>query len=116
MIWIGTADIVGSSTPNPFVPVSPRLSLQIKFFAGYWLKPLSNQQIEELWTPSMLDAFMHLGERYPRYRWRDLCSSSGEVRSRKYVQEQRIGALCGGLSHLWPFRHVGFRSPASRVL
>jgi hypothetical protein len=39
--------------------------LQIEFFGGYWLKPLSNQQIEENWTPSMLDVFMRLGERYP---------------------------------------------------
>lgn len=37
----------------------------IDIFGGYWLKPISNSQIEASWTPEMLDAFMHLGERYP---------------------------------------------------
>ncbi|WP_293667287.1 class I SAM-dependent methyltransferase [uncultured Parabacteroides sp.] len=32
---------------------------------GYWLKPISNAQIEKDWTSSMLDAFMKLGEKYP---------------------------------------------------
>lgn len=39
--------------------------LQIEIFGGYWMKPVSNKQIEENWTPEMLDAFMQLGERYP---------------------------------------------------
>ena len=39
--------------------------LQIEVFGGYWMKPVSNRQIEENWTPQMLDAFMQLGERYP---------------------------------------------------
>lgn len=39
--------------------------LTIEVFGGYWLKPLSNQQIESTWTPAMLEAFMQLGERYP---------------------------------------------------
>ena len=34
-------------------------------FGGYWLKPLSNAQLDRDWTPEMLDAFMALGERYP---------------------------------------------------
>jgi 2-polyprenyl-3-methyl-5-hydroxy-6-metoxy-1,4-benzoquinol methylase len=34
-------------------------------FGGYWLKPVSNSQIESHWTPQMLNAFMALGERYP---------------------------------------------------
>jgi 2-polyprenyl-3-methyl-5-hydroxy-6-metoxy-1,4-benzoquinol methylase len=38
---------------------------RIELFGGYWLKPLSNAQIEESWTRQMLDAFMELGERYP---------------------------------------------------
>jgi 2-polyprenyl-3-methyl-5-hydroxy-6-metoxy-1,4-benzoquinol methylase len=37
----------------------------IAVFGGYWLKPLSNGQIDESWSPEMLDAFMQLGERYP---------------------------------------------------
>lgn len=39
--------------------------LVVEVFGGYWLKPLSNRQIEETWTPQMLEAFMQLGERYP---------------------------------------------------
>ena len=39
--------------------------LSIEVFGGYWLKPLSNRQIEASWTPEMLEAFMQLGERYP---------------------------------------------------
>jgi len=38
---------------------------QIDVFGGYWLKPVSNRQLEESWSPAMLDAFMQLGERYP---------------------------------------------------
>jgi 2-polyprenyl-3-methyl-5-hydroxy-6-metoxy-1,4-benzoquinol methylase len=39
--------------------------LEIEIFGGYWLKPLSNAQIEATWTAEMLAAFMQLGERYP---------------------------------------------------
>jgi len=39
--------------------------LSIEFFGGYWLKPLSNAQIEESWSDELLTAFMALGERYP---------------------------------------------------
>jgi 2-polyprenyl-3-methyl-5-hydroxy-6-metoxy-1,4-benzoquinol methylase len=39
--------------------------LQVEIFGGYWMKPVSNKQIEANWTPEMLDAFMQLGERYP---------------------------------------------------
>ena len=39
--------------------------LEVEFFGGYWLKPVSNRQIEEQWTPEMIDAFFALGERYP---------------------------------------------------
>lgn len=37
----------------------------IKKIGGYWLKPVSNKQIEESWTEEMLIAFMALGELYP---------------------------------------------------
>ena len=37
----------------------------IEVFGGYWIKPLSNAQIEETWTPEMVRAFLKLGERYP---------------------------------------------------
>ena len=39
--------------------------LRVHHLGGYWLKPLSNSQIEATWTDSMLEAFMELGERYP---------------------------------------------------
>lgn len=32
---------------------------------GYWLKPISNKQIEDSWTDEMINAFMLLGESYP---------------------------------------------------
>jgi 2-polyprenyl-3-methyl-5-hydroxy-6-metoxy-1,4-benzoquinol methylase len=32
---------------------------------GYWLKPVSNAQIERDWTDDMIDAAMQVGERYP---------------------------------------------------
>ena len=32
---------------------------------GYWLKPVSNAQIERDWTEEMIDAAMQVGERYP---------------------------------------------------
>ncbi|MCI4429953.1 MAG: hypothetical protein JHC40_12385 [Burkholderiales bacterium] len=39
--------------------------LAIDIFGGYWLKPVSNQQIEQSWSSAMPDAFMSLRERYP---------------------------------------------------
>lgn len=39
--------------------------LKIEIFGGYWMKPLSNSQIEAYWTEEMIAAFMLLGERYP---------------------------------------------------
>jgi RimJ/RimL family protein N-acetyltransferase/trans-aconitate methyltransferase len=39
--------------------------LKIEAAGGYWLKPLSNAQMETAWTAEMLEAFMQLGERYP---------------------------------------------------
>jgi 2-polyprenyl-3-methyl-5-hydroxy-6-metoxy-1,4-benzoquinol methylase len=39
--------------------------LEIECFGGYWLKPVSNRQIEQHWTADMIDAFFALGERYP---------------------------------------------------
>jgi 2-polyprenyl-3-methyl-5-hydroxy-6-metoxy-1,4-benzoquinol methylase len=39
--------------------------LEVEFFGGYWLKPISNRQIEQQWTPEIIDAFFALGESYP---------------------------------------------------
>jgi len=38
---------------------------RIESFGGYWMKPLTNTQLEANWEESMLKAFMCLGERYP---------------------------------------------------
>lgn len=32
---------------------------------GYWIKPLSNSQINSTWTDQMIEAFMDLGAKYP---------------------------------------------------
>jgi 2-polyprenyl-3-methyl-5-hydroxy-6-metoxy-1,4-benzoquinol methylase len=52
-------------TPETFRSAFLQAGLEIEIFGGYWLKPVSNRQIEETWTPEMLTAFMQLGERYP---------------------------------------------------
>jgi len=51
--------------PESFRNSFYQAGLRIEVFGGYWLKPISNKQIEENWTPEMLEAFMQLGERYP---------------------------------------------------
>lgn len=40
--------------------------LRVVQSGGYWLKPVSNKQIEESWTEDMIWAFMQLGEEYPQ--------------------------------------------------
>ena len=51
--------------PETYRNAFGQAGLQIEVFGGYWLKPVSSEQIEDNWTPQMLDAFMQLGERYP---------------------------------------------------
>jgi 2-polyprenyl-3-methyl-5-hydroxy-6-metoxy-1,4-benzoquinol methylase len=51
--------------PETFRNVFYQAELQIEIFGGYWMKPVSNKQIEDNWTAEMLEAFMRLGERYP---------------------------------------------------
>jgi len=51
--------------PESFRSDFLKAGLSIQVFGGYWLKPLSNDQIEKTWTKEMLYAFMVLGERYP---------------------------------------------------
>lgn len=52
-------------TPTEFKRIFTTANLTIDTFGGYWLKPISHAQIEENWTPSMINAFMTLGEKYP---------------------------------------------------
>ncbi|WP_374347862.1 class I SAM-dependent methyltransferase [Chitinimonas sp.] len=51
--------------PESFRQVFIRAGLKVDFFGGYWLKPVSNGQIERDWDGEMIGAFMKLGERYP---------------------------------------------------
>lgn len=39
--------------------------LSVVKMGGYWLKPLSNAQINRSWDTQMVDAFLELGELYP---------------------------------------------------
>lgn len=51
--------------PEKFRALFVKAGFKIDIFGGYWLKPLSNSQIEGSWTGEMLQSFMALGERYP---------------------------------------------------
>jgi len=51
--------------PETFRNEFLKAGYRIEFFGGYWLKPLSNSQIEATHTTQMVEAFMQLGERYP---------------------------------------------------
>lgn len=51
--------------PESFRCAFTQAGLRVDIFGGYWLKPVSNAQIEQDWTPEMVEAFMKLGERYP---------------------------------------------------
>jgi 2-polyprenyl-3-methyl-5-hydroxy-6-metoxy-1,4-benzoquinol methylase len=44
--------------PESFRAEFLQVGFKIKVFGGYWLKPLSNAQIDSSWTPEMLQAFM----------------------------------------------------------
>lgn len=51
--------------PLAFRDEFTRAGYSILASGGYWLKPVSNAQIEATWTDEMLEAFMELGEQYP---------------------------------------------------
>jgi 2-polyprenyl-3-methyl-5-hydroxy-6-metoxy-1,4-benzoquinol methylase len=52
-------------TPEEFQKIFSKAGLQVTHFGGYWLKPLSNAQIEQFWTVEMIEAFCALGRKYP---------------------------------------------------
>jgi 2-polyprenyl-3-methyl-5-hydroxy-6-metoxy-1,4-benzoquinol methylase len=52
-------------SPDSFREVFISAGLDINYFGGYWLKPLSNKQIEDSWSREIIGAFMLLGEKYP---------------------------------------------------
>ena len=51
--------------PETFKADFTKAGYHIDHFGGYWLKPVSDKQIEESWTQEMLSAFLKLGESYP---------------------------------------------------
>lgn len=51
--------------PESFRNAFYQAGLKIEAFGGYWMKPVSNAQIEKDWTLEMVEAFLQLGERYP---------------------------------------------------
>lgn len=51
--------------PEQFKTDFESAGLKVIFQGGYWLKPVSNKQIEDTWSDEMLMAFMKLGEKYP---------------------------------------------------
>jgi len=51
--------------PESFRSAFTQAGLRVDVFGGYFLKPISNGQIESSWTPPMIEAFMQMGERYP---------------------------------------------------
>jgi 2-polyprenyl-3-methyl-5-hydroxy-6-metoxy-1,4-benzoquinol methylase len=51
--------------PETFRNAFYQSGLKIELFGGYWIKPVSNKQMEDSWTTEMVEAFMVLGERYP---------------------------------------------------
>ena len=51
--------------PETFRKIFLESGYKIQIFGGYWLKPLSNSQIEKNWNKDMIKSFMQLGEKYP---------------------------------------------------
>lgn len=40
-------------------------NLKVSYSGSYWIKPLTNKQIEDSWSEELLNAYMVLGEYYP---------------------------------------------------
>lgn len=51
--------------PESFRAAFTGAGFRIEVFGGYYLKPISNAQVEAHWNDDMLRAFLQLGERYP---------------------------------------------------
>lgn len=62
---------------SSFRSVFNQAKFNIEHFGGYWLKPLSDIQLES-WSDEMIMAFMKLGERYP-----DIAAENYVIASRK---------------------------------
>jgi 2-polyprenyl-3-methyl-5-hydroxy-6-metoxy-1,4-benzoquinol methylase len=51
--------------PETFRADFLKAGLRLRTCGGYWIKPLSNRQMEDGWSPDTIHAFMQLGESYP---------------------------------------------------
>jgi 2-polyprenyl-3-methyl-5-hydroxy-6-metoxy-1,4-benzoquinol methylase len=54
-------------TPAGFRADIEAAGLEIRDMGGVFLKPLSNGQIQEHWTPAMVQAFFELGKDFPEF-------------------------------------------------
>jgi len=52
-------------TPDLFKADIREAGLGLRHFGGVFLKPLSNKQIQDTWTPQMVRAFFELGQEFP---------------------------------------------------
>lgn len=52
---------------NSFLQLFKNAEYNIIQKGGYWLKPLSDRQIEESWSGELIDAYLKLGEKYPEF-------------------------------------------------
>jgi hypothetical protein len=50
---------------DEFESIFAEVNLAILKSGGYWLKPLSDDQIESQWTPEIIHAYFRIGEKYP---------------------------------------------------
>lgn len=52
-------------TQSEMTALVEEAGFRVKETGGFFLKPVSNGQMEESWTPAMIPAFLELGKRYP---------------------------------------------------
>lgn len=74
--------------PESFRNAFLQAGFKLEHFGGYWIKPVSNRQIENTWSPEMLDAFMKLGERYPDIAGEIYVLAQREVNDAKATERQ----------------------------
>jgi len=51
--------------PESFRSLFLQAGFSIEIWGGYWLKPVSNAQVDAHWSKELVSAYMVLGERYP---------------------------------------------------
>ena len=70
--------------PESFRSAFTEAGLRVDIFGGYFLKPLSNSQIEHGWTPEMIEAFMQLGECFPNIAGESMAAQCRQIARSKY--------------------------------